>query len=108
MGQQGHHDDHGLCRGAQPIEDGTVAGAAGLMILVADAALLLARMATDIAHTHLASGMAVPIGAEYRRGVHDAPPGCAWKHRHEKYVWPPVFFTTSPHHDLVWSYPFAQ
>src|SRR6266508_3239878 len=27
-------------------------------------------MDTDIAHARLASGMAVPIGAEYRRGIH--------------------------------------
>src|SRR5262249_39569711 len=26
------------------------------------------------------------------------------KHCHEKYVWTPVFFTTAPHHGLVWSY----
>ena len=36
MGEQGHHDDHGLCRGAQPIEDRTFAGAEGLLTLVAD------------------------------------------------------------------------
>ena len=71
MGEQGHHDDHGLCRGAQPIEDRTFAGAEGLLTLVTDEALLLARMDTDIAHTCLASGMAVSIGAEYRRGIHD-------------------------------------
>ena len=41
------------------------------MTLVADEALLLARMDTDIAHARLASGMAVPIGAEYRRGIHE-------------------------------------
>ena len=50
MGEQGHHDDHGLCRGAQPIEGRTpFAGAEGLLTLVADEALLLARMDTDIA-----------------------------------------------------------
>src|SRR5437588_11905739 len=62
-------------------------------------------MDTDIALAGLASGGAVPIGAECGRGVHDTPPGCAWKHCHEKYVWTPVFFTTSPPHGLVWSYP---
>jgi hypothetical protein len=41
-------------------------------------------MDTDIAHARLASGMAMPIGAEYGCGVHDAPPGCTWKHCHEK------------------------
>src|SRR5262245_10444689 len=105
MSEQGHHEHHGFCRGAQPIEDGTFAGAEGFVTLVADEALLLLRMDTDIAHTSLASGMAMLIGAEYGRGVHDAPPGCAWKHCHEKYVWTPVCFTTSLHHDLVRSYP---
>jgi hypothetical protein len=38
---------------------------------VADEALLLARMDTDIAHTRLASGMAVSIGAEYGCGIHE-------------------------------------
>ena len=48
------------------------------------------------------------MGAEYRCGVHDAPPGYAWKHCHEKYVWTPVCLTTSLHHGLVWSYhPFS-
>ena len=63
------------------------------------------RMDTDIALARLASGRAVPIGAEWGGGVHDAPPGYAWKHCHEKYVWTPVCLTTSPHHGLVWSHP---
>src|SRR5262249_20269397 len=70
----------------------------------ADEALLLLRMDTDIAPADLASGRAVPVGAECRPGVHDAPPSCAWKHCHEKYVWTPICFTTSPHHGLVWCY----
>src|SRR5678816_242029 len=61
-------------------------------------------MDTDIALASLASGRAVPIGAECGCGVHDIPPGCAWQHGHEEYVWTPVCFTTSPHHGLVWSY----
>src|SRR5215831_105371 len=61
-------------------------------------------MDTNIALAGLASGMAVSIGAAYGRGVHDAPPGCAWKHCHEKYVWTPVCLTTSPLHGLVQSY----
>src|SRR5437764_11888622 len=77
MGEQRHDDDHGLCRGAEPIEDGPFAGAEGFVTLMADEALLLLRMDTDIAHTCLASGMAMLIGAKCRRGVHDAPPGCA-------------------------------
>src|SRR5262249_49137301 len=96
---------HGLCRGAQPIEDGACAGAEGFVTRVADEALFLLRMDTDIAHACLASGRTMRIGTECRRGVHGAPPGCAWKHCHEKYVWTPVCFTTSPHHGLVWSYP---
>ena len=66
-----------------------------------DEALLLLRMDTNIALAGLASGRAVRIGAECRREVHDAPPGCAWKHGHEKYVWALLCFTTSPHHGLV-------
>src|SRR5215471_11271659 len=61
-------------------------------------------MDTNIALAGLASGMAVLVGAEYGRGVHDTPPGYAWQHCHEKYVWTPVCFTTSPHHGLVQSY----
>ena len=36
-------------------------------------------MDTNIALTDLASGMAVLIRAEDVGGVHDDPPGCAWK-----------------------------
>jgi hypothetical protein len=53
---------------------------------VAEEPLFLPRMDTDIALANLASSRAVPIGAECRPGVHDVPPGCAWKHGHEKYV----------------------
>jgi hypothetical protein len=74
------------------------------MTRVADEALLLLRMDPNIALAGLASGMAVLIGAECSRGVHDTPPGCAWQHCLEKYVWTPVFFTTSPHHGLLQSY----
>jgi hypothetical protein len=71
---------------------------------MAEEAPLLLRMDTTIALAGLASRMAARIGAEYRCGVHDAPPGYAWHHCHEKYVWTPVSFTTSLHHGLVWSY----
>ena len=80
MGEQGHDDHHGLRRGAQPVKDRTFRGAEGLMTLLTDEPLLLTRMDTDIALANVASGMAVPIGAEYRCGVHDDPPSCAWKH----------------------------
>src|SRR2546429_3214148 len=74
MGEQGHHQHHGLGRGAQPIEDGAFAGAERLVTRVADEALLLLRMDTDIALACLASGRAMLIGAECRRGVHACPP----------------------------------
>jgi hypothetical protein len=45
--------------------------------------------------------MAAPRGAASTRGGHDAPPGCAWKHGQEEYVWTPVFLTTALHHALV-------
>src|SRR5262245_31225596 len=104
MGEQGHHEYHGPCRRTQSREDGPFAGAEGFVTLMADEALLLMRMDTNIALAGLASGMTVLMGTEYGRGVHDAPPGCAWKHCHEQYVWTPVCFTTAPLHGLVQSY----
>src|SRR4030095_1521245 len=95
---------HGLGRGAQAVKRGAFGGAERLMALVADEPLFLLRMDTDIALASLASSRAVSIGAECGCGVHDAPPGCAWKHCHEEYVWTPFVFTTSPYHDLMWSY----
>src|SRR4029434_1428777 len=79
MGEEGHDEHHRVGRGAQPIENGAFAGAEGLLTRVTDEPLLLLRMDTNIALADLASGRAVPVGAECRRGVHDAPPGCAWK-----------------------------
>src|SRR5262245_6084945 len=105
MGEQRHDEAHRLGCGAQAVKHRAFGGAERLMALVADEPLFLLRMDTDIAPASLASGRAVPIGAECGCGVHDAPPGCAWKHGHEEYVWTPVCFTTSPHHGLVWSYP---
>jgi hypothetical protein len=98
MSEQGHDEHHGLCRGAQAIEDRTSAGAEGFVALVTDEALLLARMDSDLAHADLAPGMAMLIGAECRRGVHDAPPGFVWKHAKRSMPGPPfllqVSFTT--------------
>jgi len=71
MGKHGHDDDHGLCRGAQPIDHRAGGSAEGGVTLVADEPVVLARMDTDIAPASLASGRAVPLGAEYRRGIHD-------------------------------------
>src|SRR5499427_10694103 len=61
-------------------------------------------MDTNMALAGLASGRAVLVGAACGRGVHDTPPGYAWQHCHEKYVWTPVCFTTAPHHGLLQSY----
>ena len=98
MGEQGHHEHHGLCRGAQAIEDRTSAGAEGFVALVTDESLLLPRMDTNVAMASLASGRAVLIGAEYDCGVHDGPPGCVWKHAKRSMSGPPfllqVSFTT--------------
>src|SRR6516162_5997970 len=79
MGEQGHDDHDRLCRSAQPIEDGAFACAEGCVTRMTDEPLLLLRMDTDIALAALASGRTVLVGAACRRGVHDAPPGCAWK-----------------------------
>src|SRR5215475_12999613 len=74
VGQQGHDEHHRLRRGAQPIEDRAFAGTEGLVTRMADEALLLLRMDTDVALARLASGRAVLIGAECRGGVHACPP----------------------------------
>jgi hypothetical protein len=74
MGAQGHHEHHGLCRGAQPREASPRAGAAGFGTRVAEEALLLLRMETKIALAGLASGRAVRMGAQCGCGVHDPPP----------------------------------
>src|SRR5207245_10972765 len=78
-GWQGHGEGLGLACGAQGIGCRAVGGAGRLLALVADEPLFLLRMDTTIALADLASGRAVAIGAECRREVHDAPPGCAWK-----------------------------
>src|SRR5438270_2563833 len=108
MGEQRHDEAHRLGRGAQAVKHRACGGAARLMARVADEPRFLLRMDTDIAPASLASGRAVPVGAERGCGVHDAPPGCAWTHCHEEYVWTPVCCTTSPYHGLVWSYPVRR
>src|SRR5262249_4221051 len=98
MGEQSHDDDHGLGRGAQPIEDRAFCGAEGFVARVADEPLLLPRMDTDVTLASLASGRAVPIGAECGCGVHDGPPGFVWKQAKRSMSGPPfllqVSFTT--------------
>src|SRR5438045_6423609 len=61
-------------------------------------------MDTNIALASLASSRARQIGAEYRCGVHDRPPGVAGEHSQEEYGWTPIFVTSAPHHGLVESY----
>src|SRR5260370_38350049 len=95
MGEQGHVDHLGLCRGAQPIEDGAFAGAEGFVTLVTDEPLFLLRMDTDIALARLASGRTVPLGAECGCGVHDGPPGVVWKHAKRSIFGPPFSLQVS-------------
>ena len=64
MGEQRHDEAHRLGRGAQAVKHRACGGAERLMALVADEPLFLLRMNTDIAPASLASGRAVPIGAE--------------------------------------------
>src|SRR5262245_37531500 len=46
MGQSGHDDDDGVCRGVQPLEDRALCGADGFVVLMPDASL--PRWAWDI------------------------------------------------------------
>src|SRR5437667_6453664 len=95
MVEKGRDDHHGLCRCAQPIEDGAFAGAEGFVTLVTDEPLFLLRMDTDIALARLASGRTVPIGAECGCGVHDGPPGVVWKHAKRSIFGPPFSLQVS-------------
>src|SRR5439155_2874631 len=52
------------------IRDGHVTGVQTCALPILD---------TDVALADMTSGRTVLVGAEYGRGVHDAPPGCAWK-----------------------------
>ena len=104
MGEQRDDQAHGLGRGPQTVEHCALGGRERLVAGCAQKPLVLTRVAAHMALASLTSGGARQIGAEYRRGVHDGPPGCAWKHCQEKYVWTPVSFAILPHHVLVWSY----
>src|SRR4029434_2437992 len=70
MGQQRHHQAHGLCRGPQTIEGCAFCGAERLAARRTEKALLLARVDANVALAGLSSGGARPIGAECCRGVH--------------------------------------
>src|SRR5206468_24376 len=104
MGEQGHDEGHGLCRGAQPIEGCAFGGAERFATHGTQEPLVLACVDTDVALTDVASGRARQIGAEYDCGVHDRPPGVAGEHSQEEYDWTPIFVTSEPHHGLVRSY----
>ena len=104
VGHQRHHQADRLRRGPQAIEGGAFRGAERLVALRAHEALVLARVDANVALACLASGRARQIGAEYRGGVHDDPPGVAGEHAKKEYVWTPIFITSAPHHGLVGSY----
>jgi hypothetical protein len=70
VGQQRHHQAHRLRRGPQAREGRALRGAARLVALCADKALVLARVEANVALAGLSSGGARPIGAECRCGVH--------------------------------------
>src|SRR6266699_402554 len=74
LGEQGHDEGHGLCRGAQAIECRAFRGAERLVALRAEEALVLARVDTNVAPAGLSSGEARHIRAECRCGVHDDSP----------------------------------
>ena len=98
MGQQGHHEHHGLCRGAQAIEDRTSAGAEGFVALVTDESLLLPRMDTNVALASSASAGQCSLGQNMIVGSMMVLLGCVWKHAKRSMSGPPfllqVSFTT--------------
>jgi hypothetical protein len=98
MGAPGHDAHHGLCRGAQPLEDGALAGAEGCVTRLTDAPVCLLRMDTDMALARLASGRTVSLGAACGCGVHAGPPGVVWKHAKREDIWAPIFVTSELHH----------
>ena len=104
MRQECDHEGDRLRRGPQAVKRGACRRGERLVALRAEEPFVLPRVETNIALACVASSGARHMGAEYSRGVHDDPPGCAWKHCQEKYVWTPVSLTTSLHHGLVWSY----
>ena len=58
-----------------------------------------------LAYRNGTTSRTVPIGAKDGCGVHDGPPsGGVWKHCQDEVCLDPIFSTTSPHHDWVWSY----
>src|SRR5438046_7149819 len=70
VGQERHHKAHRLRRGPQAIEGRAFRGAARLVALRAEKALVLARVDANVALAGLSSGGACQIGAECRCGVH--------------------------------------
>lgn len=81
MGEQGHDDDHGLGRGAQPIKHGACGDAERFVTLMADEPLFLPRMDTDIAPADVASGMGVSVLGGTPSSLNELPRGpddAAW------------------------------
>jgi hypothetical protein len=70
VGQQGNDQQDGLGVRSQTVEDGTLGGAEGLLTHLANVALLLSAMNTDVPFSDLPSCGAVNILAKY----------CVWVH----------------------------
>ena len=98
MGEQGHHEDHGLRRRAEPVEDGAFGGTEGLTAFFAEKVLVLLCMDADVALAALASGMTSEIGAEYSCGIHGSPPEVGCEMDAPEYAGIPVCFAMAPHH----------
>src|SRR5882724_4089483 len=91
MRHQSDHAGHCLRRSPQTIKRGAFCGREGLPALGTDEPLLLTQVDADVALASLTSGRACQIGAEYSRGVHDSPPGLAWKRAKKSMNWLRVF-----------------
>src|SRR5215831_14219547 len=90
MGHQREHEADRLSRGPQPVEGRPGGRGEGLATLLADEAVLFARVNSDIALPSLASGEAFQIGTKCVSEVHLPPPGndLAWA---KSRTGPPLF-----------------
>ncbi len=89
-GQQSHDAGHCLSRRPQPRKHRALGGGAGLPTRGAGEALLLARVDAHVALAPVASRGIRPMGADYGRGVDDAPPlGYMRKRAKERKSGPP-------------------
>jgi len=92
MGEQGHHEDHGLGRRAQPRAGGACGGAERLVTHVTDAPLFLLRMDTNSALAGVAAGRTGLLGADYRCGVHACPPSSVGERTQRRMSGPPLCY----------------